>query len=298
MPSRPYDLPPLSALVSFEAAARHVSFRSASRELNVTPAAISHQVKALEVELGQALFHRRPRGVDLTEAGALLLVALQRGFGDMSETITRLRRKSENDAIVIQATSAMSSLWLTPRLARFWKTHQTIAVTQHVTDSARPADNADLIIQYGDMPRGSQDCRELFRDRIAALASPELARRHRVASMVDLATVPLIHLTADNPEWTSWQEWAAIQGYTGKLGAGIAVNNYAIAVQAAQDEMGFVLGWEALTGQLVRTGMLEQVLPNSIPSPRCFFITTRPGASARALRLRDWLLEEAAQMRG
>ena len=77
---RHYDLPPMTALVAFEAAARHVGFKPAARELNVTPAAISHQVKALESELHCALFYRHHRGVELTETGAYLLVALQRGF--------------------------------------------------------------------------------------------------------------------------------------------------------------------------------------------------------------------------
>lgn len=80
MPKRPYGLPPLNTLVSFEAAARNVSFKAAAKELNVTPAAISHQVKALEQELRCPLFNRFHRGVELTESGAYLLVALQRGF--------------------------------------------------------------------------------------------------------------------------------------------------------------------------------------------------------------------------
>ena len=94
MSKRPYDLPPMSALVAFETAARHVGFKAAARELNVTPAAISHQVKALETELGTPLFHRHHRGVELTETGAYLLVALQRGFETMAEAVDQLRHRS------------------------------------------------------------------------------------------------------------------------------------------------------------------------------------------------------------
>ena len=110
MPKRPYDLPPLSALSSFEAAARHVSFKSAAQELNVTPAAVSHQVKALEAELGQQLFHRHQRGVELSEAGQMLQLAVQRGFDQISNMITQLRQDSQTRAVTIGATTAVSSL--------------------------------------------------------------------------------------------------------------------------------------------------------------------------------------------
>ncbi|TGT51825.1 LysR family transcriptional regulator, partial [Mesorhizobium sp. M2E.F.Ca.ET.166.01.1.1] len=76
---RPYDLPSMTALICFEAAARNESFKTAARELNVTPAAVSHQIKALESDLKCDLFLRRSRGVELTEKGAFLFVALQRG---------------------------------------------------------------------------------------------------------------------------------------------------------------------------------------------------------------------------
>src|SRR5262245_22939938 len=77
---RTYDLPATNALVSFEAAARHGGFKNAATELNVTPAAVSHQIKALEIDLGCSLFLRRSRGVELTEKGAFLFVAIRRGF--------------------------------------------------------------------------------------------------------------------------------------------------------------------------------------------------------------------------
>src|SRR5690554_3383497 len=104
----------MSALVAFEAAARHVGFKAAARELNVTPAAISHQVKALETELRCQLFHRNHRGVELTETGAYLLVALQRGFEAMGDAVDQLRRRSNRASVTIAVTTAVSSLWLTP----------------------------------------------------------------------------------------------------------------------------------------------------------------------------------------
>lgn len=289
MPRRPYDLPSLNALGAFEAAARAVSFKKAAAELNVTPAAISHQVKALEQELDRTLFLRNPRGVELTEAGAVLLVALQRGFEQMSDGIAQVRLQADGEAVSIQVTTAVSSLWLTPRLAQFWKGHGHIPVSQHVSDMPDSRMQSDLKLLYGDMSTEPGDCRLLFRDTIAALASPEFVARHRVGGIEDLADLPLIHFNAEGQRWTGWNDWSAALGYKGGLGGGLRVNNYSIALQAAQDGMGVVLGWEALTDVLIRSGALVRILPQVIDAPMQYFIKARPNASARALLLRDWL---------
>ncbi len=294
MPKRPYDLPPLSALSSFEAAARHQGFKAAAQELNVTPAAISHQVKALEVDLGQQLFHRHQRGVELTETGQMLKLAVQRGFDQISNAVTHLREDSQTRAATIGATTAVSSLWLTPRLARFWKRHGNIAVTQNVSDTDHAQAGCNLSIHYGDMTRDNGDCRPLFRDRITALASPAFAAEHPAATLENLAHLPLIHLNAPDERWTDWPTWCAALSYNGPLGEGLRVNNYTIALQAAQDDMGVVLGWNALTAPLVRSGALVPLLPHDIAAPLHFYIKTHASANDRAILLRDWLLSDKA----
>lgn len=295
MPKRPYDLPPMSMLVSFEAAARHVSFKVAAQELNVTPAAVSHQVKALERELGLALFRRHHRGVDLTETGAYLLVALQRGFEGMSEALDQLRARSTRASVTIHATTAVSSLWLTPRLAQFWKTHGQISIAQSVDDTARQAEDCDLAIRYGDISKDSGTCRVLFRDRIMILGSPRFARQHSIDDLSDLARLPLIHLDAAETGWTDWQDWCRALGYSGPLRNSHRVNNYVIALQAAQDDMGAVLGWGGLTRAILASGRLVPLLPLSIPSPLDFYVKLQPHASERAKLVFKWLAEETSE---
>ncbi len=289
MSNRPHQLPSLTALASFEAAARKVSFKLAAAELNVTPAAVSHQVKALELELGVSLFHRHHRGVELTEAGALLFVAIQRGLGLMSDAVAQIKQRANSAAVTIRSTTAVSAFWLTPRLAEFWKSHGHIAVSQRVSDLLDTPADSDLTIYYGDST--ADDCQMLFRDRVAALAAPGFAAKYGIRSLTDLAQAPLIHLNAEDNRWTTWQSWFAALGYDGKLEAGHRVNNYAIALQASQDGMGAVLGWEVLSGHFVRSGALEVVLPDSIPAPHNVHIRTSRTASARALLLRDWLVK-------
>ena len=293
MPTRPYDLPPFSSLISFEAAARNVSFKQAANELNVTPAAISHQVKALEKDLNCTLFHRYHRGVQLTESGAYLLVALQRGFEGISEALGQLRAQHGRTSVTIRSTTAVSSLWLTPRLAQFWRRYGHISVTQVVSDAVTGLAECDLSIQYGDHAGSSGISRALFHDQIMALGSPRFAEQNPTTSVAELASRPLIHMDAPETGWPDWRAWYDAVGYHGPLNTAHRVNNYIIALQAAQDDMGAVLGWEGLTTELVTSGRLIQLLPQTVPSPTDFYVTLHNTASDRAKLVFDWLCEMA-----
>ena len=288
--SRPYDLPSMTSLVVFEAAARRLSFKEAAAELNVTPAAVSHQIRGLEAELGRAVFLRQHRGVELTEAGAFLFVALQRGFAGMSEAVHELRGRAEAGEVVVQATTAVSAFWLTPQITAFWKTRPEIVVSQNVTDVEPPGGRPDLSIRYGP-PRGEGEKRELFRDRILALGSPDYQARHRIARVEDLLEAPLIHLQAEGTDWTGWPDWFAALGRPAPQGRRAAVDNYMIALQLARDGAGAVLGWDGLVGDLLARRALVPLTPEAIPSPHAFVLPIPPRASAEARIFADWLSE-------
>ncbi len=287
--TRPYDLPPMTSLLSFEAAARNVSFKAAAQELNVTPAAISHQIKALEEALHCPLFHRFHRGVELSESGAYLFVALQRGLEEINDAVGQLRAQRQRSSVAIQSSTAVSSLWLTPRLAQFWKTHPHISVTQIVSDQGGRPGDCDLSIHYGRMAEETGFCRALFHDKIMALCSPRFAAQHPVTRLEDIATIPLIHLDAPESDWTDWQDWARVLGYRGPLNSVHRVNNYIIALQAAQDDMGAVLGWDGLTADLVASGKLVQLVPDTITTPLDFYVELHNRRSERARIVFDWL---------
>ena len=294
MPKRPYRLPAMSALVAFEAAARHVSFTHAAQELNVTPAAISHQVKALEVELQCPLFQRHHRGVSLTECGAYLLVALQRGFETMAEATDQLRRTGRSASVTMGVTTAVSSLWLTPKLAEFWRTHGDVSVAQIVSDTGEALTQCDLSIRYGFPPRDRSATRVLFRDRLMALGSPAFARAHRIGTLADLASVPLIHFDTPVTGWTDWQGWFRALGYDGPIRQSHRVNNYLIALQAARDDMGAVLGWVALARSFLEKGQLVALLPDNVAPQEEFHVTLHNQTSPRARLVYDWLVSAAS----
>ncbi|MEM6987242.1 MAG: LysR family transcriptional regulator [Pseudomonadota bacterium] len=283
----------MSALKSFEAAARHMSFKAAARELNVTPAAVSHQIKALEQELRFKLFDRHHRGVELTETGAYLFVVLQRSFESMRDAIDQLRSRATQASVSIHTTSAVSSLWLTPRLGEFWRANGHISVGQYLSDDTTERHQVDLSIKYGDITADSGTRRILFKDRISALGSPEFARQYSSGKISGVGKMPLIHLDTPNSQWTTWEEWARSLHYAGGLRTAHRVNNYLIALQAALDGIGAVLGWEGLTGQYLATGRLVKVLPFTISSSLDFYVKLHNEDSPDARVLFDWLSSTA-----
>ncbi|ETA49647.1 LysR family transcriptional regulator [Ponticoccus alexandrii] len=288
---KPYNLPSLGDLACFEAAARNLSFKQAAAEMNVTPAAVSHRIKALEEELGQPVFTRHYRGVELTEAGALLFVALQRGFEGISESVARIRSRHDRSGVSIAATTAMSGLWLTPRLAAFWKAHPGVAISQMIEDYGR-APGVDLSIHYGDPEQEEDETRVLFRDRILALGTRQFAEAYGIHEITDLLDVPLIHTQSGANAWTEWPEWFSTLGRPAPKGPGFYLNNYLISLKAAEDHIGAVLGWEGLLGGYADSGRLVQLVPGAMDSPHPFYLRIHGRASANARLFADWLAEQ------
>ena len=295
---RPYDLTSMTALTCFEAAARHVSFKAAAQELNVTPAAISHQIKLLEAELGVALFQRLHRGVGLTEKGAFLLLAVQRGFEGISTAVTQLRDRRDRVDVTIRTTTAVSALWLTPKLTAFWRVHPRITGAQVVTDQPERPGQHDIGISYGKPQDDGREWHLLFHDRIIAAGTRRFAMEHRIHSLHDLAEAPLIQLHNEDNDWTDWSGWFRELGLERSRPPSLFVNNYTIALQTAQEHVGAVLGWDGLITELLAEGKLVQLVPESLSSPLAFYLTLSPRASPGARLFADWLRGHTRSLSG
>ena len=288
---RPYDLPSLTALACFESAARKASFKDAAQEMNVTPAAVSHQIKALETDLGCSLFVRRSRGVELTEKGAFLFLSIRRGFEAISDTVVQIRDRRDTVDVTIRTTTAVSSLWLTPKIAAFWKIYPAVTVSQIISDIPGVSGPCDLSIHYGDTDESGLEHRILFQDRIVALGTTAFAEQHRIASVEDLLKVPLIHMSNEENGWTTWTDWFQSLGHAAPKGRGFFVNNYMIALQAAQDDVGAVLGWDGLVKSVLEAGRLVPLVPESVPSPVPFHLKIHAKATAQSRLFADWLVK-------
>ena len=119
-------LPPLGALVIFEAAARRMSFTRAAEEIGITQAAVSRQIQSLERSLGFPLFRRKHRGIELTERGRMLSRTMSDALGRISETVETITDRNQSAELVIAATVAFSHFWLLPKISGFRRAHPDI----------------------------------------------------------------------------------------------------------------------------------------------------------------------------
>ncbi|MBV8156675.1 MAG: LysR family transcriptional regulator [Dyella sp.] len=208
-------LPPLRALQAFEAVARHRSFKTAAAELNVTPTAISHQIRMLEQLCGKPLFQRRPRPLRLTPAGEQLYPALRSGFALFAEAIESIGQSGAARPLRVTSPNAFASRWLVPRLPAWQAIHPEwpldIIGTDRVLDLA--AGEADIAIRYARSAPKGLVCTEIARDTFIAVASPALLEREgRVTLEIDdLLRLPLIHYewSSGDPSAPTWTQWFA-----------------------------------------------------------------------------------------
>ena len=141
--------PPLNALRAFEAAARHLSLTKAALELNVTPGALSHQIRGLEDHLGLKLFDRGVRSLALTAAGKALQPGLQAGFLHIRDALAGLDRLSDARVLVISTPPGFTSKWLAPRLYRFSIAHPEtdVRVSSSLNNANFTTDGVDAAIR-------------------------------------------------------------------------------------------------------------------------------------------------------
>lgn len=284
-------LPPLNALRAFEAAARHGSFVAAADELSVTPAAISHQVKALEERLGVALFRRLARGLTLTGDGEALLPELRDAFDRMALALDRVGRQSGGKVLTISLVTTFLLAWLVPRLHRFQASHPDIEVrmttAKYNVDFAR--EDIDAAVRFADRPEDGLFAMKLFNDVLTPLAGRRY--RDRLKSFEDLRKVPLID-TAFHPEWPIWLEAMGLQSLTPRRS--LAFDSTKIAVEAAIEGAGVAIGPPNLFREEIEEGRLFQPFPQVVESGKAWWFVC-PASSAERLKIkafRAWLAEE------
>ena len=294
----PRRLPPLSQLRAFEAAARHRSFKLAADELAVTPAAVSHQVKALESHLGLALFERRTRQVLPTPAALRLLPALSTSFDAMAEALAALHGSRDGaNSVSLSTTRAFLAQWLMPRLARLKERYPRIELRLHADES--PVDvaagEADLAVRYGTGPYAGVETVRLAEDRYVVVCSPQLKLRSRTA----LSRHTLIHFdwrqqALDAPDWPRWLQAAGLPGP--QAARGLRFSDEVHAIQAAIAGQGVALLSAALVRDELDRGVLRSPFGPALPGPS-YWLLRRKGSSAAVRQVARWLVEEAAALR-
>lgn len=302
MSKRPYDLPPLSAVAAFEAAARHASFKEAAGELNVTPPAVSRQVRNLERELGCKLFERLHRRVALTPEGRAFYDAVAEGFASMAGAAAAIRGASARQ-VRVGCSNAVATFWLMPRLKDFWERYPDVRLHHVLSDLPidLAAQGVDLAIRFGEGDWPALDARLLYTDRIFPVASPGyVARVGRPADTAALSGQTLLDVVGVPGEgWLGWADWFHAVGARARPSAARQFNSYAVAVRAAIDGLGVVMGWESLVAGALADGTLVRVLGDEMQAPGGFFLVNRKGRdlTPEAQLFARWLRDAAATYR-
>lgn len=300
---RARDLPSLTALSAFEAAARHGSFKAAAAEMNVTPPAISRQVRELESELDSALFLRRHRQVELTTEGHQLYESVRHAFDAMSNTARTIRSPNALQ-VRVGSTNAVASFWLIPRLGDFWRRYPDVDFHHVISDQSinLEATKTDLAIRFGRGEWKGLDSRTLYTDRIYPVCSPAFAETLMASPDAEqLASCSLLDLSDVREEgWLTWHDWFSGIGADVKPRRQRFFNSYVVAVQAAMDGLGIALGWHSLVSGAVASGKLVAVSDYIVEAPGAFHLITPKGAalSNGALHFIDWIDEQVANLAG
>lgn len=299
----PQPLPPLNALRAFEAIARHLSFAKAAEELHVTPAALSHQIRALEDQLGLELFHRRTRAIELTEAGRLIYPGLQSGFESVRNAIGQLDRTREGNVLVISATPGLVAKWLMPRLWRFLHAHPDIdarvSATLKVADFA--TEGVDVAIRLSKDIASGLHAEKLSDDFMLPLCAPRLVEQG-LRSVADLPRFPLIHyefLTSMHAP-PIWADWFAVAGVQGDATRGLKVNVADHALDAAVSGAGVSLSHKLIASDDVHAGRLVCPFGPELPLASAYYFVCPRGHETRpkVRAFRDWLFAEMAETKG
>ncbi|MCE0504449.1 transcriptional regulator GcvA [Roseivivax sp. GX 12232] len=299
MPDR---LPPLTALRAFDAAARHLSFAKAAEELNVTPAALSFQIKSLEEHLGRPLFRRLNRAVELTEAGRTLAPGAARGFETLQGAWQETRRLGDARTLTVTAGPAFTAKWLAPRMFDFAQAHPEIEMRFSAT--LRPLsfdrDEVDVAIRFGQPGKPDPALFEapLLRDLMTPMMGPALAARFPTPESLLEAPLVFDDSIAFLGDRASWHRWFAAAGIEADPTPVARFDQADHAVDMALTGQGVILGRTGIAAQELRAGQLVAPFATALDPGAIFRFLCRKGAESRPqiAAFRTWIEDEVRKV--
>ncbi|HEX6272918.1 MAG TPA: transcriptional regulator GcvA [Polyangiaceae bacterium] len=299
---RALSLPSLHGLYVFEAAARHLSFTEAARELSVSQTAVSHRIKALESELSTQLFRRTKRQVELTEEGRAWALELGEIFSRLHATNRRLRQtpRSRRGEVTLSVVPSFGSRWLVPRLGRFLDRHADtevrISASERLVDLA--AEGIDLGIRYGFGRYPGLVSEKLADDAWVVVCAPALLAKRPLKTPADLAA----HVLLEDDAPDAWARWLAVNGVsTLPKMRRTELTDSSMLIEAALRGQGVGLARYSLAADELDAGRLVLPFPKAarLPTGLAYYLTA-PRESLRrpvVAAFRAWLLEESEALR-
>lgn len=286
-------LPPLNSLKCFEAAGRLLSFTAAAKELNVTQAAISHQIKLIEEYLGLSLFDRYPRRLALTEPGKSLLPEVTEAFDRVSTAIAALGQERFSSQISVRLGPSFAARWLSPRLKYFWLQYPEIDlclfhVANAPTDFAR--EDIDIAVTYGNGSWPGVVADKLLSLDFFPVCSPGFMHTDKpLTKLENLRYYTLLH----DAEYTCWHDWLELAGVDDiKAETGNIIDDTNVLIQAAVDGQGIALGSSAFVQDLLDSGRLVKPFDITLQNEFAYYVVCPEShlknPAVRAFK--EWLL--------
>jgi LysR family glycine cleavage system transcriptional activator len=291
------SFPPLQALRALEAAARRRSFSRAAEELHLTHSAVSHHLRALELQLGVELFHRAGARMIPTAVGAQLAERVRHSLDDLRDALDTARRGANGVArLQLSAMSDLLSVWLIPRLGNFYDLHPLIDLSLHMHADVAPPDpySFDIGIWHRRVDEPGFQARKLLDDQVIAVCSPALLARYPDFSIDDLPNMPLIRFTRRS--WRDFFEAAGVDANEPQRGP--IFDDAGLMLQATLSGQGVSTTRLQLARDYLKSGELIQLGQVSIPASLEYFFTWREGhpREAAILQFYRWMKGQLALM--
>ncbi len=271
-------LPPLNALRSYEAAARHLSFTKAAGELGVTPAAVSHQVKMLEDFIGVSLFQRVNRQLILTDAGAACLPGIRASFEGLTTAIGSISTAGRSGVLTVSVAPSFAGKWLLPRLDGFKSAHPDIDV--RVSASMSLVDFAggeiDLAIRYGSGRYPGLVAERLISESVIPVCSPKLLKGTLpLQSPDDVRHHTLLHDDSPDddqscPTWEMWLRAAGVEGIDATRGP--RFNQSSLVLESAILGQGIALAKSTIASVDLAEGRVVKPFELTLPLDFAYYI--------------------------
>ena len=287
-------LPPMQALRAFEAAARERSLSRAADALSVTHGAISHQIKALEADLGVRLVERSGRGIRLTDEGERFATRVRAAFAELTTAVHEVTSRANPRLLRVTVVPSFAARWLLPRIRHFLARHPDVDldVRSNMANVDFSRDDADVAIRYGNGVWPGLTSEHLMDDWFFPVCSPGIANGKPPARPEDLANYTL--LRSEDEPWKPWFEAAGLDWPEPTRGP--IFNDSSLGLQAAIEGQGVTLARSSLLANDVRNGVLVKLFDVVAPAPRKFWLAY-PARTAHTQKLdlfRQWLRDEIA----
>jgi DNA-binding transcriptional LysR family regulator len=289
------SIPPLPALLAFEAVARRRSFALAAAELHLTPSAVSHQIARLEDFLGVRLFERSARGVELSTAGEAYLRRVAGALGAIGAATEDVRKDVRN-SLYVHASPSLAGLWLMPRLGHFARAHPGVSLflSASPTHSDFALGHVDVDIRYGLPDWPDLTVQPVFEERIMPLASPAFIERHRVREPDELLEVPLIQSTVSVVQWNDWFASRCLAHHPDRFA--LRFDRASLSLDAAVQGLGVALESATIAEGHLDAGRLRPMFdPAWSVAVRAHFVVYPPrhGQRPEVAQFLEWLGAQA-----